>query len=148
MCSRAIQAGSVRAGHRRGQTLSAATSAGYFGAKNRGRRQDGFTILEVSVVIGIMLVISAMAIPSITTVVANAKLRGAAYDLSGIIQKCRMAAVQNNTTYSVAFGTVNGAQGAWVDYNNDGSYTSNPPEPTIQFARLINQVAAPNGTGG
>ena len=139
----AIYAGSVRARDPRERGLRGPEGSGYFRAAGRER---GFTILEISVVIGIALVISAMAIPSITTSIANTKLRGAAYDLSGLIQKCRIAAVQNNTTYAVVFGTINSAAGAFVDYNGNSSYTSG--EPTVQFPRTVSQVAAPNGTGG
>jgi len=110
----------------------------------------GFSALELMVVIAIIIVVVGISIPTIYTVVANIKLRGAASDVAGLMQQARIIAVQKNATYSVVFGTIaGGAPGAFVDLNNNGTWNAGPPsEPTIQLPRTVSQVAAPSGSGG
>src|SRR5438094_1179009 len=70
-------------------------------SRDQGCR-DGFSLIEVTLVVAIAMVVTATAIPSITTVVGNAKLRASMTSLSGLLQNCRMTAVQQNkamTTY-------------------------------------------------
>ena len=123
--------------------------------KNTRTAAPGFTLLELMVVLGIIGVVLGFAIPNVMNGIQNMQLRSAASDFSGLIQRARMQAVQDNATYTINFG-LGGANGAYVDLNGDGSYQSNLStpvhnsysEPMIQFGGSVNQVAAPGGTGG
>ena len=65
----------------------------------KGRRPArGFSLLELMIVVGITLVVAAVAIPQVLIATQNFKLRGTASSLSGLIQKCRMLAVARNAT--------------------------------------------------
>lgn len=121
----------------------------------------GFSLIEVTLVVLVVMVVAGYAIPNIATGVANMRLRGAASDFASLAQRARIAAVQNNGqgnsnhVYSVNFGLPSG-NGAYVDLNGNGSYDSSlspaienqTSEPLVQFGGTVNQVAAPGGTGG
>ena len=110
---------------------------------SKGISQKGFSIAEILVVVTVALVLCALAIPSMTTGMANIKLRGAASDFSGLVQQARISAVKKNAVQTIYFGIPSG-NGAYIDWNNDNSYTTG--EPLIQFGGTVNQVAAPGGT--
>jgi prepilin-type N-terminal cleavage/methylation domain-containing protein len=107
------------------------------------RRQHGFSMIELLLVLAVGSILVAFAVPNTMTGVANMRLRGAASDFSGLIQRGRIAAVQTNGVYTINFGLPSG-NGAYVDLNANGSFDSG--EPMIQFGGTANQVAAPSGT--
>ena len=123
--------------------------------------QEGYSIIEVALVLTVVSILSAFAISSTTTSVANMRLRGAASDFAGLVQRARIEAVQTNTqgntnrAYTVNFGVPSG-HGAYVDLNGNGSYDNSlsptiggaTSEPLIQFGGTVNQVAAPAGAAG
>ena len=112
------------------------------------KKQNGFSLLELLVVMAIIMVIAAMAIPNVMTAMNNIRLRGSAGDVAGLLQLCRERAVRNNRYYTVKPATVTGAQAAYVDLNyNDVFDNAAPtPEPMIQFAANVTvaNAGAPN----
>ncbi|HEX9121375.1 MAG TPA: prepilin-type N-terminal cleavage/methylation domain-containing protein [Terriglobales bacterium] len=71
-----------------------------------GRRPArGFSLLELMIVVGITLVVAAVAIPGVLTATQNFKLRSTASSASGLIQKARMLSVARNTYYPVLSST-------------------------------------------
>jgi prepilin-type N-terminal cleavage/methylation domain-containing protein len=110
--------------------------------------QQGYSLIEMMMVLFIAVVSAGIAIPTTANTIANIKLRGAAASFSGLVQQARLAAVQKNATYIVRFGLPSG-QGAYaekIDLSdpNYGSYTTG--EPMVQFGGNVNQVAAPSGS--
>src|SRR5882762_8436845 len=83
-------------------------------------RVRGFSLVELLVVLFVVMVIAAIAIPNILLAVSNIRLRASAGDLAGLMQQARILAAKNNTTYTVLYGTGNGAQIAFVDLTNTG----------------------------
>jgi prepilin-type N-terminal cleavage/methylation domain-containing protein len=97
------------------------------------RMRSGFSLVEVLIVVFIVLILAALAIPNMSTVIANIKLRGTATDLAGFVQQARITAVRKNATYTILFN-LTGGNGAYLDLNGNGSYDSAAPaEPMIQF---------------
>jgi Tfp pilus assembly protein FimT len=77
-------------------------------------------MVELVVVLFIVLIVAAFAIPNIMQAVYNQRLRSSAADLSVLMQQARILAGENNTTYSIQYTTLSGAQVAYIDVNNDG----------------------------
>jgi prepilin-type N-terminal cleavage/methylation domain-containing protein len=107
------------------------------------KRHGGYSLIEIALVVTIILILSALAIPNASSAIANIRLRGAASDFAGLVQQTRIAAVKGNTVQTIHFGVPSG-NGAYIDSNGDGSFTTG--EPQIQFGGNVNQVASPGGT--
>jgi prepilin-type N-terminal cleavage/methylation domain-containing protein len=65
------------------------------------KRQTGFTLVELLMVVVIMLIVAAVAVPNMIQAAHMAKLRGTASDCSSIAQAARIRAVQDDRYYSV-----------------------------------------------
>src|ERR1700686_5871819 len=85
--------------------------------KYRLSRQAGFSMVEILFVTIIVLIIAATAIPSLTTSVRMAHLRGAASDLSGLYEQARIYAIRDNRYYATYILAASGSapQEAYVD---------------------------------
>ena len=111
------------------------------------KRQSGFSLIELLIVIAIIMVIAAMATPNVMNAVNNIRLRGSAGEVAGLLQQCRERAVRNNRYYTVKPATVTGAQAAYVDLNYNNAFDNAPaapalPEPIIQFPQSVSVVSA------
>jgi Tfp pilus assembly protein FimT len=82
----------------------------------------GLSTLELVVSLGIILAVSAMAIPSITKAVRIYQLNDAASRVSGILKLARFEAIRRNTPVNCVNlqATPNGEANLWADSNGDG----------------------------
>jgi prepilin-type N-terminal cleavage/methylation domain-containing protein len=111
--------------------------------KTTRKREHGFSLIEMVVVTTIVLIMAAFAIPIMSNTVGNIKLRYAATDFSGLLQKARMEAVRKNGFYPVLPVTLGpGANGYFADIKpRNGNYDAG--EPVID----LGQVTVHAGTG-
>jgi prepilin-type N-terminal cleavage/methylation domain-containing protein len=113
----------------------------------RKRRESGFSLIELVVVIAIALVLSAMAIPQIKNVVNQFKLRNATVEFSGIVQQARARSVQDNKHYPVLFDTsVSGTTRVFVDVPLTGSIDTTK-DPIVSWGPEITPQAVANAPG-
>jgi prepilin-type N-terminal cleavage/methylation domain-containing protein len=73
------------------------------------RDKRGVTLLELMVVLAIVAVMAAVAVPSYYAMLPHLRVRGAARDVAEALQIARMKAVARNTTYIVQFNDHTGA---------------------------------------
>lgn len=107
----------------------------------RSHSAAGFSILELLIVIGIILVVAAMAIPKLMTTIADVRMRGAVNSASGIIQQARMVAIKDNLLRKVKYSNATGSGFVYVDLNDDGAIQST--EPQVQMGSTIMAYSAP-----
>jgi prepilin-type N-terminal cleavage/methylation domain-containing protein len=65
------------------------------------RASAGYSFIELSVVIALIAVISAIAIPSILSYIEAEKIRGAARDIVALMNEARQLAITRNISFSV-----------------------------------------------
>jgi len=132
-------------------------------ATNRLQGQHGFSLLEMTTVVVIMMIMTAIAIPAFMTPIRQARLRGSESDYANLLQMARTRAVNDDRYYSVYIQAAAGSapQMAYVDiYPQNvngasgkgapptGSYTAGPPaDPMVTLSSEAvpqAQAAAPN----
>ena len=104
------------------------------------KKNRGFSLLELMIVVTIIFIMAALAVPTIMTTVYSIKVRYSATDLSGILQRARMEAVRRNSFYSVQYVAGNPAMEQVVD-------KTATVVATIPPAVLGNGVTVTYGTG-
>jgi type IV fimbrial biogenesis protein FimT len=82
---------------------------------NIRNRQKGFSLVELLVVMAIIIIVSAMAIPNIINAVRAARLRSAGSEVAGFLEQVRMTAVRENKTIYIRNSVVNGATMWYAD---------------------------------
>ncbi len=114
------------------------------------RRQFGFSLLELMIVVSIGLVLMAMVTPLVTTALNMYRLRGAGGEYANLLQTARIRAVTADRYYPVyAPPGLPGAAGAntfnaFVDLNGTASYAMLPlGDPAVSFNAAI--VIQPQG---
>src|SRR6266849_10239915 len=127
----------------------------------RGGRTGGFSLIELLIVVFVVMVVAAIAIPNVLLAVSNLRLRSSAGDLAGLMQQARIMAAKNNPTtpiavYPIQYGTQNGRQIAYIQLTNTTAWNSSVTvngvtlsEPLIEFSGTVVPAAgAPSGSGG
>ena len=103
------------------------------------RRQLGFSVIELMIVLGIGMVLMVMVAPLVTTTLNMYRLRGAGGDYTNLLQTARMRAVTTDTYVPV--DVVIGAPPAGSPYNAIGDLNGNNAydvgEPATTFNRAI-----------
>ena len=73
---------------------------------SRSVQRSGFSLIELLVVMAIIGMLSAVAIPAISSIKGGGDLMKAAYDISGVIEQARSYAMANNTYVFVGLAEV------------------------------------------
>lgn len=76
----------------------------------------GFTLLELMVIIAIIGIVTSIAVGGLRSMVPRMRLNAAVRDLRGDMQRCKMAAIRNNTECLMVFeeGTQSGDSGNYT----------------------------------
>jgi type II secretory pathway pseudopilin PulG len=111
--------------------------------------QRGFSMIELVVVVGMIMVLSAIGLPSITNSLAVYKLNAASTSLQNMIEQARFNAVRRNARVSLRQTLINGQAAFYVDIPNSSVYVNTDPTyvvpTTVQFAPPGAPAAATTG---
>ncbi|HEY4949148.1 MAG TPA: prepilin-type N-terminal cleavage/methylation domain-containing protein [Candidatus Acidoferrales bacterium] len=108
-----------------------------------GRFTAGFSMLELVIVMAIVLVVAAIAVPNTLTLIHAARLRGAGGDLSSLLQTARIRSVQDDRYYS-SYMIAGPPQQVYVDLSGNGGTGWVTPDPLISIPSEVTPVAAAN----
>lgn len=98
------------------------------------RKNSGFTLWEVMTVIGIMAVLSTVAVPHIIGWLPNYRLGSAARGILSAMQHARLLAVKENIEVRVNFEPANNNFLIFPDYDSDKNQDAD--EPTIKKGNM------------
>ena len=115
----------------------------------RRHRSSGFSIVELLVVVAIMLVVAAFAIPTMVTAIDSYQVRGNLGNVGNIAQRCRMQAVRNNQSQRLFFTTQSSGQVVlFVESSTSTATTPVSSDPQLWLPMNFTLAgAAPSGTG-
>ena len=122
------------------------------------KRQSGFTLIEMMIVIAVFAIVASIAIPNFMSLLPGIRLNGAARQVMGDLMAARMKAVKLNQRTKVFFDT-NGYQykicndadsNATVDDGEgdvvDRSIQANYQDVSFDLGRTADPVFSPRGT--
>lgn len=107
---------------------------------HKTRREAGFSLFELMIVMLIIMVVSAVAVPTIMNTVADVRLRSSASTIQGQVQQLRMRAVKDNKPYQGKMTIQAGTILVYLDIDGDGAYDAN--EPTVGLAKDVRVSAS------
>jgi prepilin-type N-terminal cleavage/methylation domain-containing protein len=113
-------------------------------------RQAGFSLLEVSLVVVIGLIVTTIGLPRMNNAIANLKLRSSMTTLSGLIQNCRMTAVQKNRRLRTGITPQSASHSmrAVITLPEDDTNTPISADSQVEMEAPINVFnGAPTGVG-
>lgn len=102
-------------------------------------------MLELLIVVAIILIVSAMAVPVVMNSVRQMRVRATASEVAGMLQTARMRAVSRNRhLHTLSTLVVEGGARrtrVWIDLDDDGAFDAaaadSEGEPTILFPSNI-----------
>jgi type IV fimbrial biogenesis protein FimT len=116
----------------------------------RGEERDfrgGFSLLELVIVVAIVLIVSAIAVPAIRQTIANYQLTASGTAVATMLESARLTAVKSNQPYYAVYNSA-GCPGAVCAVPANGS--PNPPDgsnyttadPTVTTSGSVTLTAA------
>jgi prepilin-type N-terminal cleavage/methylation domain-containing protein len=111
----------------------------------------GFSLIELLVVLAVALVVSAIAIPTLTTTMDGVRLRGALGSASNIAQRSRTQAIKRNTYQRLHFATCANQVVLFVTDGTDAAACPaaavTPVASQVWFSNNFSIPGAPAGGG-
>ncbi|HZT76676.1 MAG TPA: GspH/FimT family pseudopilin [Vicinamibacterales bacterium] len=91
-----------------------------------GRWIDGYSLIELVFVMGLVATLGAMAVPQTRAAMDDARTAGAARYVAGRLQRARTEAITRSSSVGIKFTQTGGqyAYGVYVDGNGNGVRTS------------------------
>ncbi|MBI5591874.1 MAG: GspH/FimT family pseudopilin [Deltaproteobacteria bacterium] len=89
------------------------------------RKDKGFTLLETMVVIAIVGIVSAVAIPNYMSWVSDNRMKAAVRDLKSNMNMAKLRAIRENATVAVVFRIATNSYEIFVDNGAGGGIASN-----------------------
>jgi len=107
------------------------------------RNKKGFSLLELMIVIAIIAIVSAVAIPAVLSWLPGYRLRAAVRDLKSDMVLSRLRAIRENASVATNFNTGGNSYTIFLDNGEGGGTASDEIQNGGEV--LLKQIAIPNG---
>jgi type II secretory pathway pseudopilin PulG len=104
-------------------------------------------MVELLIVVGIIVVVSAISLPTVTRSIRTYRLNGTAANVASSLQLARLSAVRmNRTNPPVAWRNlvIGGQNVVWVDLNSNGGPDATEPQYNFPSEIQLNPGGAPS----
>jgi len=91
------------------------------------KRDHGFTLLEMLIVLAVMMILAAITVPRFLNIIGDINLRYVATNYSGLLQSARIQSVRKNDYYGIQQTTLATGGDAYFVHLHSGSYTVGDP---------------------
>ena len=101
--------------------------------KMKRHPESGFSLVELLISLSVIMVVSALATPSVITSLASVKMISTAQSFASLLQDARMKAARDNKSYAVSCvqndyttvpAAIDGCSIIFIDVNGSGTYDS------------------------
>ncbi len=107
------------------------------------KREKGFSLVELMIVLAIIVILSLIAIPQIQLVVANYRLNAAGHAAASLLQQARLQAVKTNQPAYVQYNASQSPNMIFVNADPTvTSYATGNPDVELSSAVSFQAVAA------
>jgi len=110
--------------------------------KNRLRAERGFSMVELMIVVGIMMLLSAIAVPRIMDTMRTYQLSSAAFQVADAVKYARFEAIRKNISVPARVQTLGTSWIVWTDSNNNG--VADAAERQFEFAGNVTFLTTAN----
>jgi prepilin-type N-terminal cleavage/methylation domain-containing protein len=93
----------------------------------REKKDRGFSLIELLVVVAILVILAAMTVPRMSKIISDIRLRYVTQNLSGLLQSARMQAVRRNTYYMIQPTTLPSGDAAYYVHVKGNPYVAGDP---------------------
>ncbi|HEX2330253.1 MAG TPA: prepilin-type N-terminal cleavage/methylation domain-containing protein [Candidatus Angelobacter sp.] len=115
--------------------------------KPEGRNsKQGFSLIELVVVIAILLTIATIAVPQIQKINRNYKLHAAGHTVAGLIQQARLQAVKSNQPAYVQFDNTVSPNIAYITTTPGAAYAGGPDDVAVNGDVSFRTTSLPSGS--